>query len=154
MGSKNHSQTELYNINTLKWKKAQPFNTSYVWFYDYATFFYDNDFYVIGGKVKIFDEDGRRSSVLKYDPNSEIWSNIGTLNFARRGHQATVIKSTFYVVGGFTKGIKSEVCNLSGGFTCTSIDRKFSDADIPLLYAYNPQQFKSGAIFLLNLFSN
>ena len=136
MGSTNHSKTELYNIATWKWEEVKSFNNSYVWFYDFASFFYDKEFYVTGGRVNIIDNDARRALVIKFNPNSENWSRVGELNFVRRGHRATVIESTVYFVGGGQKGIKSEFCQLSDGFSCTTVDRKFSDDERPLIYAY------------------
>ena len=84
--------------------------------------------------------------MIKFNPNSENWSRVGELNFVRRGHRATVIESTVYFVGGGSKEIKSEFCQLLDGLSCTTVDRKFSDDERPLLYAYNTQQFNSGDI--------
>ena len=143
-GSTNHSRTELHNIPNSEWVEATSFNSSYLWYFDYASFFYENEFYVVGGRISINGKDELSSMVAKFNPNSENWSEVGELNFARRGHQATVIEWTVFVVGGGSKGIKSEVCQLSDTFNCTIIDQKFSDAESPTLYEHDPQQCKPG----------
>ena len=78
MGSLDHARTELLNFSTWQWKKSLPY-FSYTEIYSFAAFFYQQDFYVVGGKTK----NEILSVVSTFNPITEKWTKVGNLKFQR-----------------------------------------------------------------------
>ena len=130
------------------WEKTQSFDNSYSSFYDFASFVYEDMFYVVGGTVN----NQTKASVIKFDPEARRWSEVGKLKQARNGHKAAVINSTVYVVGG---NPNSESCSLSKTTKNGTVDDKiqcetikstkeFYEDENPVLYGHNLKQCKPG----------
>ena len=136
-GSIDHAETELLNFSTWKWKTSLPYlNNKEV--YLFATLFYRDAFYVVGGrtKAKILSE------VAIFNPVKEKWSLIGNLRSQRFGHKIDVIDDKLIIIGG-SKDF--EHCDLTTKFNCSMfVNAKFDIDDIPIMYGSFPSQCRTG----------
>ena len=137
MGSLEHAKTELLNFSTWQWKKSLPY-FSYTEMYSFAAFFYQQDFYVVGGKTK----NEILSVVSTFNPITEKWTEVGNLKFPRFGHTIDVIGDKLYVIGGSET---FEYCDLKNGFGCSVLtDARFEQKDYPTLYGLYPSKCEPG----------
>ena len=95
MGSRVHAKTELLDFSTWKWKNSRPY-LNYTEIYSFAAFFYQNEFYVVGGRTK----SQILSKVSAFNPIIEKWSQIGNLNRPRYDHTIDVTNDKLYIIGG------------------------------------------------------
>ena len=137
MGSLEHAKTELLNFSTLKWKESLPY-LNYSEFYSFAAFFYQQDFYVVGGRTK----KKILSTVTKFNPMTEKWIEVGNLKLPRYGHTIDVTNDKLYIIGGLET---IEYCDLLNGFGCSVLtDAKFEQKDYPTLYGFYPSKCELG----------
>jgi kelch-like protein 18 len=62
----------------------------------------DGRIYAIGG----YDGSGDVASVEAYDPNTDTWSFVASMNYARSAHAATTgLDGTIYSIGGDGAGV-------------------------------------------------
>ena len=143
MGSLEHAKTELLDFLTWKWKESLLYlNHSEI--YSFAAFFYQHDFYVVGGRTK----NEILSTVTTFNPMTEKWTEIGNLKFPRFDHTIDVIGDKLYIVGGSEKTF--EYCDLLNGFGCSLVtDAKFEQKDYPTLYGFYPSKCELGKFQLL-----
>ena len=141
MGSLEHAKTELLKFSTWKWKESSPYlNFSEI--YSFVAFFYKHDFYVVGGRTK----NQILSTVTTFNPMTEKWTKIGSLNFPRYDHTTDVIGNKLYIIGGSET---FEYCDLLNGFECSVLtNAKFKQKDYPTLYWFYPSKCELGNIKL------
>ena len=136
MGDLEHADTELYGLSTLKWKKSSPY-FNYRQIYSFSTFFYQDKFYVTGGKTK----SEILSEVATFDVKTEKWSQLGRLKFPRFDHKIDVIGNKLFVIGGSKT---PEYCDLTD-FACSKFtDESFQHDNSLALYAFYPSQCELG----------
>ena len=137
MGSLEHTKTELLKFSNWKWKESSPYlNFSEV--YSFAAFFYQNDFYVVGGRTK----NTILSVVTTFNPITEKWTEIGNLKFPRYDHTVDVIGDKLYIIGGLET---FEYCDLLNDFGCSLVtDARFEQKDYPALYGFYPSKCELG----------
>ena len=144
MGSLEHAETELLSFTTWKWDKYLPY-FNYTEIYSFATFFYQYDFYVVGGKTK----NEVLSLVSTFNPKTEKWTRIGNLKFSRYDHTIDVINDKLYVVGGSEN---LERCDLLNYFGCSVLSNAgFEQKDYPILYGFYPSKCELGNFTNYNL---
>ena len=151
MGSTNHSQTELFNLSNLKWKDVMQFSTykPYNWIYYSASFFYKDHFYITGGRVNDSISDQSQKLIIKFNPKTETWLEVGHLNLARYGHSVMIVKSKVFIIGG---NKNSEICDLSEQVICNIIGNStFTNNQFPHLYGHTSQSCKPGKYSVLAL---
>ena len=137
MGSLEHAKTELLDFLTWKWKESLPY-LNYSEVYSFAVFFYQHDFYVVGGRTK----NEILSLVTKFNPMRETWTEIGNLKFPRCGHTINVIGDKLYIIGGSEN---FEYCNLLNDFGCSVLtDARFNQKGYPTLYGFYPSKCELG----------
>ena len=137
MGSLEHAKTELLNFSTRKWKKTLPY-LNYTEIYSFAAFFYQHEFYVVGGRTK----NEILSTVTTFNPMIEKWTKIGDLKFPRYDHTVDVVNDKVYIIGGSET---FEYCDLLNGFGCSLVtDAKFKEKDYPTLYGFFPSKCELG----------
>ena len=136
MGSLEHAETELFNLSIRKWKKSSPY-FDYQQIYLFAACFYNNNFYVIGGKTRI----QVLSSVAIFNPETEEWSRVGKLKFPRFNHRVDAIDDNLFIIGGSKF---PEYCNLIN-FSCSMFtDATFQHENNPILYSFYPSNCNPG----------
>ena len=137
MGSLEHAKTELLNFSTRKWKETLPYlNCTEI--YSFAAFFYQHEFYVVGGRTK----NEILSTVTTFNPMIEKWTKIGDLKFPRYDHTVDVVNDKVYIIGGSET---FEYCDLLNGFGCSLVtDAKFKEKDYPTLYGFFPSKCELG----------
>lgn len=81
----------------------------------YAVTFAANSFYIFGGS------DGTDlTTIARLDSDTNIWSNVGSLNTGRQGHSVIYHNGTFLVVGGAGETKPTENCSMmNDAMTCT-----------------------------------
>ena len=137
MGSLEHAQTELLNFSTTEWRSSSPY-LAYTEVYSFATFFYQYDFYVVGGRTK----NEILSKVSTFNPMTEKWTEIGNLKSPRYDHTIDVIEDKLYIIGGPET---LEYCDLLDGFGCSVLtNAKFEQKHYPQLYGFYPSQCELG----------
>ena len=137
MGSIKHAKTELLDFSTWNWTKSLPY-LNYTEIYSFAVFFYQSEFYVVGGRTK----SEVLSLVSTFDPMTEKWTQIGNLKSRRYDHKIEVINDKLYVIGGSEN---YEFCDLLNGFGCSVLtDARFELTDYPILYGFYPSKCKLG----------
>ena len=142
MGSLEHAKTELLNFLTWKWKESLPY-LNYSEIYSFTAFFYNNHFYVVGGRTK----NEVLSTVTIFNPITENWTEIGNLKFPRYDHTIDVIGDTLYIVGGSEN---FEYCDLLNDFGCSKLnDARFEQKDYPTLFGFYPSKCELGNVQLL-----
>ena len=136
MGSLAHVKTELLNFSTWEWEESPPY-FNYTEIYSFAAFFYQHDFYVVGGRTKT----KVLSTVTKLNPMTKTWTEVGYLKSPRFGHMISVIRDKLYVIGGSGT---FEYCDLNN-FGCSVLtDAKFEQKDYPTLYGFYPSKCELG----------
>ena len=92
----------------------------------YSIVYHDHAFYTFGGS-----HDRTDSNVIaRLDVETTTWTQIGSLNYPRRGHETIFDGSSFLVVGGITNSFRTEKCILSGGsMTCTDQEPTLTSYD-------------------------
>ena len=108
MGSLKHAKTELLNFSSWNWTESSPY-LNYTEIYSFATFYYQNEFYVVGGRTK----NEILSTVTSFDPMTEKWTQVGNLKFPRYDHTIDVIGDKLYIIGGSEN---FEYCDLLNDF--------------------------------------
>ena len=142
MGSLEHAKTELLNFSTRKWKESLPY-LNYSEVYSFAAFFYQPDFYVVGGRTK----NEILSTVTTFNPITEKWTEIGNLKFPRYDHTIHVIGDKLYIIGGSET---FEYCDLLNEFECSALtNAKFDQKDYLTLYGFYPSRCELGNSQLL-----
>ena len=137
MGSLEHAKTELLDFSTLEWKESSSY-LNYSEVYSFATFFYQHDFYVVGGRTK----NEVLSAVTIFNPITEKWTEIGKLKFPRYDHTIEVIGDKLYIIGGSET---FEYCDLLSDFGCSVLtNAKFEQKDYPKLYGFYPSKCELG----------
>ena len=137
MGSRIHAKTELLDFLTFKWKESLPY-FSYTEIYSFAALFYQNEFYVVGGRTK----NQILSKVSTFNPIIEKWSQIGNLKLPRYGHTIDVTYDKLYIIGGLET---IEYCDLVNGFVCSEVtNARFEQKDFPILYGFYPSKCELG----------
>ena len=137
MGSLKHAKTELLNFSTWKWKNSTSY-FNYKEIYSFAAFFFQNKFYVVGGRTK----NEVLSEVSTFNPLTEQWTQIGNMKFSRYDHTIDVIDDKLYIIGG---SVFSEYCDLSNDFGCSVFtDARFEQKDYPTLYGFYPSKCELG----------
>ena len=133
-GDARHSYTELLNLSTWKWKSTVSYPADLV--HSAATVFYDNKFYVFGGKsaTRVLDD------IMVFEPSDELWLQAGNLLSPRHQQSIKVVDDEFYVVGGLGS-YKSEVCKSKAEVTCKTIgNNELSNVKKPELYSFSQQK--------------
>ena len=139
MGSLEHAQTELLNFSTWKWRKSLPY-FNFAEIYSFAAFFYQYEFYVVGGKTKSLV----LSSVASFNPITERWTRIGNLKSPRYGHTIDVTNDKLYIIGGSET---FEYCDLLNGFGCSVLtNARFEQKNFPMLYGFYPSKCELGIL--------
>ena len=142
MGSLDHARTELLNFSTWDWRKSLPY-LNFTEIYSFAAFFYEKEFYVVGGKTK----NQVLSVVSTFNPTTEKWNQVGNLKFPRFGHTVDIIGDKLYIIGGSET---FEYCDLLNGFGCSILtDTKFEQKDNPTLYGLYPSKCKPGTLIAI-----
>ena len=142
MGSLEHAKTEFLDFSTLEWKESSSY-LNYSEVYSFATFFYQHDFYVVGGRTK----NEVLSTVTIFNPITEKWTEIGNLKFPRYNHTIDVIGDKLYIIGGSET---LEYCDLLNGFGCSKLnDARFEQKDYPILFGFYPSKCELGYVQLL-----
>ena len=137
MGSNEHAQTELLNFSTWNWRKYSPY-LNYTEIYSFAAFFYQYEFYVVGGRTK----NEILSMVTTFNPMTEKWTQIGNLKFPRYDHKIEVISDKLYIIGGSET---FEHCDLLNAFGCSVLtNAKFDQKDYSTLYGFYPSKCELG----------
>ena len=137
MGSLKHAKTELLNFSTQKWKESSPY-LNYTEIYSFAAFFYQYDFYVIGGRTK----NEVLSTVTTFNPITEKWTEVGNLKFPRHDHTIDVINDKLYIISGSET---LEYCDLLNDFGCSVLtDAIFEQKDYPTLYGLYQSKCEPG----------
>ena len=139
MGSHEHAKTELLSFSTWKWKSSLPY-LNYTEIYSFVAFFYQYEFYVVGGRSK----NEILSVVTTFNPMTEKWTRIGNLKFPRYDHKIDVINDKLYIIGGSET---FEYCDLLNGFGCSVLtNAKFEQKDYPTLYGFYPSKCELGIL--------
>ena len=139
MGSLEHAKTEILNFSTWRWKNSLPY-LNYTEIYSFATFYYQNEFYVVGGRTK----NEILSTVTSFDPMTAKWTQVGNLKFPRYDHTIDVINDKLYIMGGSET---FEYCDLVNGFGCSVVtDARFEQKDFSTLYGFYPSKCELGNI--------
>ena len=137
MGSPEHAKTELLSFSTWKWKSSLPY-LNYTEIYSFVAFFYQYEFYVVGGRSK----NEILSVVTTFNPMTEKWTRIGNLNFPRYDHEIDVINDKLYIIGGSET---FEYCDLLNDFGCSVLsDAKFETEDYPTIYGFYRNECELG----------
>ena len=137
MGSLEHAKTEILNFSTWRWKQSLPY-LNYTEIYSFAVFFYQYEFYVVGGRTK----NNVLSVVTAFNPMTEKWTQIGNLKSPRYDHAIDVINDKLYVIGGSET---FEYCDLLHDFGCSILtDARFAQKDYPKLYGFYPSKCELG----------
>ena len=139
MGSHEHAKTELLSFSTWKWKSSLPY-LNYTEIYSFVAFFYQYEFYVVGGKTKSLV----LSSVASFNLITERWTRIGNLKSPRYGHTIDVTNDKLYIIGGSET---FEYCDLLNGFGCSVLtNARFEQKDFPILYGFYPNKCELGIL--------
>ena len=139
MGSLKHAKTELLNFSSWNWTDSSPY-LNYTEIYSFATFYYQNEFYVVGGRTK----NEILSTVTSFDPITAKWTQVGNLKFPRYDHKIGVINDKLYIIGGSET---FEYCDLLKGFGCSVLtNAKFEQKDYPTLYGFYPSKCELGIL--------
>ena len=142
MGNLKHAKTELLDFSTWEWESSVPY-LKYSEIYSFAAFFYQYEFYVVGGRTK----NEILSTVTTFNPLTEKWTEIGNLKSPRYDHKIEVVNDKLYIIGGSET---LEFCSLLNGFGCSVVtDARFERKDFPLLYAFDPSRCELGNFQLL-----
>ena len=137
MGSLEHAKTELLNFSTWNWKSSSPY-LNYTEIYSFAAFFYQSEFYVVGGRTK----NVILSEVVKFNPTAEKWTRQGKLKLPRYDHTVDLINDKLYIIGGLET---FEYCDLLDNFGCSLVtDATFEQKDYPTLYGFYPSECDLG----------
>ena len=140
MGSLEHAKTEILNFSTWRWKKSLPY-LNFTEIYSFAVFFYQDAFYVVGGKTN----NEILSEVSTFNPMTKKWTGIGNLKFSRFDHSIAVINDKLYVIGGSET---FEYCDLLNNFGCSLVtDARFEQKDYPTLYGFYPSKCELGILY-------
>ena len=94
------SHVEEYDPNLDNWTDKAPNSSPTVT--DMAIASYKGMIYIFGGRTTTAGSG--ITTVRRYDPSSNQWSNMSSMSTARFGCSAAVINDKIYVVGGFTSG--------------------------------------------------
>ena len=147
MGSHEHAKTELLSFSTWKWKSSLPY-LNYTEIYSFVAFFYQYEFYVVGGKTKSLV----LSSVASFNLITERWTRIGNLKSPRYGHTIDVTNDKLYIIGGSET---FEYCDLLNGFGCSVFAHtRFEHKDYPILNGFYPSKCELGNFKFLKSMSN
>ena len=137
MGSHEHANTELLSFSTWKWKSSLPY-LNYTEIYSFVAFFYQYEFYVVGGRTK----NQILSKVSTFNPINEKWTRIGNLKSPRYNHAIDVISDKLYIIGGSET---FEYCDLLNDFGCSLVtDARFKQKDYPTVYGFYPSKCELG----------
>ena len=138
MGGLEHAKAELFDMSTLKWKKSTQY-FKYNELYSFAAFFYNDMFYIVGGKTN----KEVLSVVATLSPKTEKWSQVGKLKFSRFDHKIELIDDKIFVVGGSEF---PEYCDLTN-FACSMFnDATFKHENNPTLYAFFQSSCQQGIL--------
>ena len=137
MGSLDHAKTELLDFSTWKWKESSPY-LEFEEIYLFATLFYHDKFYVVGGRTKT----KFLSIVATFSSITEKWIQIGHLRSPRFGHRIDVADEKLVIIGGSEN---FEHCDLTYKLNCSIFASiKFKHEDNPILYRSYPSKCKTG----------
>ena len=142
MGSLEHAKTELLDFSTSNWRESLPY-LNYTEIYSFASFFYQSEFYVVGGRTKT----EILSIVTTFNPMTEKWTQIGKIKSPRYDHRIDIINDKLYIIGGSET---FEYCDLLNDFGCSVLtDARFEQKDYPTLYGFYPSKCELGNFPLL-----
>ena len=137
MGSLEHAKTELLDFSTSNWRESLPY-LNYTEIYSFASFFYQSEFYVVGGRTKT----EILSIVTTFNPMTEKWTQIGKIKSPRYDHKIDIINDKLYIIGGSET---FEYCDLLNDFGCSVLtDARFEQKDYPTLYGFYPSKCELG----------
>ena len=112
------SSVFVYNFNTEEWAESTPLPEPRG---EHTSIVVDGKIYVIGGRRKRtpdsanFNDHFDTSSMLVFDPATEVWTPASDMPTARNSHAAAVIDGRIYVVGGrqFTEQPNGEYASVN-----------------------------------------
>jgi len=83
----------VYDIELDQWSKQTPL---IIPISGCSAFNYDGKLYVAGGE----NLDGSQKIIYQFDPENQIWTDIGQMNLPRSNFASTLITSQLYILGG------------------------------------------------------
>ena len=119
-----HADAELLDVNTLSmWSETEsyPFHKDI----SFAPIIYHNgNFYILGGRSETEPTGSKLiSTIAKYNETSRQWTNSGTLQHRRYGHNAIINSNYIMVFGGVEEKVpaemKSEKCVILDDIYCS-----------------------------------
>ena len=90
MGAGCHAKAEYFDNEKGAWINVDDHPTADSCINDYASVFFDNGFFIIGG-VSRFDRDNYFDAIYRLDESEWNWSEVGRLNSGRIYHQVIFI---------------------------------------------------------------